>query len=110
MIRRPPRSTLFPYTTLFRSPSPLEVEMAELICDWMPSIDKVRMVNSGTEATMSCIRLARAFTGRDKIIKFDGCYHGHADPLLVKTGSGALTHGRPRSAGVPRAVAHPTLS
>ena len=63
----------------FGIPNPLEVEMAELICDWMPSIEKMRMVNSGTEATMSCIRLARAFTGRDKIIKFDGCYHGHVD-------------------------------
>ena len=94
----------------FGIPNPLEVEMGELICDWMPSIDKVRMVNSGTEATMSCIRLARAFTGRDKIIKFDGCYHGHADPLLVKTGSGALTHGRPSSAGVPRAFADLTIS
>jgi glutamate-1-semialdehyde 2,1-aminomutase len=76
----------------------------------MPSIEKVRMVNSGTEATMSCIRLVRAFTGRDKIIKFDGCYHGHADPLLVKAGSGALTHGRPSSAGVPRAFADLTIS
>lgn len=94
----------------FGIPNSLEVEMAELICDWMPSIEKVRMVNSGTEATMSCIRLARAFTGRDKIIKFDGCYHGHADPLLVKTGSGALTHGRPSSAGVPRAFADLTIS
>ena len=94
----------------FGIPNPLEVEMAELICDWMPSIDKVRMVNSGTEATMSCIRLARAFTGRDKIIKFDGCYHGHADPLLVKTGSGALTHGRPSSAGVPHAFGDLTIS
>jgi glutamate-1-semialdehyde 2,1-aminomutase len=90
--------------------NPLEVEMAELICDWMPSIEKVRMVNSGTEATMSCIRLARAFTGRDRIIKFDGCYHGHVDGLLVKTGSGALTHGRPDSAGVPQAFADLTIS
>jgi glutamate-1-semialdehyde 2,1-aminomutase len=94
----------------FGIPNPLEVEMAELICDWMPSIEKVRMVNSGTEATMSCIRLARAFTGRDKIIKFDGCYHGHVDGLLVKTGSGALTHGRPDSAGVPEAFADLTIS
>ena len=94
----------------FGIPNPLEVEMAELICDWMPSIEKVRMVNSGTEATMSCIRLARAFTGRDKIIKFDGCYHGHADPLLVKTGSGALTHGQPSSAGVPKAFSNLTIS
>jgi glutamate-1-semialdehyde 2,1-aminomutase len=94
----------------FGIPNPLEVEMAELICDWMPSIEKVRMVNSGTEATMSCIRLARAFTGRDKIIKFDGCYHGHVDGLLVKTGSGALTHGRPDSAGVPQVFAGLTIS
>jgi glutamate-1-semialdehyde 2,1-aminomutase len=94
----------------FGIPNPLEVEMAELICDWMPSIEKVRMVNSGTEATMSCIRLARAFTGRDRVIKFDGCYHGHVDGLLVKTGSGALTHGRPDSAGVPQAFADLTIS
>ena len=84
--------------------------MAELICNWMPSIQKVRMVNSGTEAAMSCLRLARAFTSRDKIIKFDGCYHGHADPLLVKSGSGALTHGQPDSAGVPEAFASLTIS
>ena len=94
----------------FGIPNPLEVEMAELICDWMPSIEKVRMVNSGTEAAMSCIRLARAFTGRDKIVKFDGCYHGHADALLVKAGSGALTHGHPSSAGVPSAFADLTIS
>jgi glutamate-1-semialdehyde 2,1-aminomutase len=94
----------------FGIPNPLEVEMAELICDWMPSIEKVRMVNSGTEATMSCIRLARAFTGRDRIIKFDGCYHGHVDGLLVKAGSGALTHGQPDSAGVPQAFADLTIS
>jgi glutamate-1-semialdehyde 2,1-aminomutase len=94
----------------FGIPNPLEVEMAELICEWMPSIEKVRMVNSGTEATMSCIRLARAFTGRDRIIKFDGCYHGHVDGLLVKTGSGALTHGQPDSAGVPQAFADLTIS
>src|SRR5262249_1593663 len=94
----------------FGIPNPLEVEIAELICDWMPSIEKVRMVNSGTEATMSCIRLARAFTQRDRIIKFDGCYHGHVDGLLVKTGSGALTHGQPDSAGVPQAFADLTIS
>ena len=94
----------------FGIPNPLEVEMAELICDWMPSIEKVRMVNSGTEATMSCIRLARAFTGRDNIIKFDGCYHGHVDALLVKTGSGSLTHGQPSSAGVPTRFADLTIS
>jgi glutamate-1-semialdehyde 2,1-aminomutase len=94
----------------FGIPNPLEVEMAELICKWVPSIEKLRMVNSGTEATMSCIRLARAFTQRDKIIKFDGCYHGHVDGLLVKTGSGALTHGRPDSAGVPQAFGDLTIS
>src|SRR2546423_10861614 len=94
----------------FGIPNPLEVEMAELICEWMPSIGKVRMVNSGTEATMSCVRLARAFTGRDKIIKFDGCYHGHVDSLLVKSGSGALTHGQPSSAGVPQAFSDLTIS
>src|SRR5438045_6813855 len=85
----------------FGIPNPFEVEMAELICRWVPAIEKVRMVNSGTEATMSCLRLARGFTGRDKIIKFEGCYHGHVDSLLVQAGSGALTHGRPESAGVP---------
>src|SRR5947209_4964395 len=84
--------------------------MAELICEWMPSIEKVRMVNSGTEATMSCVRLARAFTRRDKIVKFDGCYHGHVDALLVKAGSGALTHGQPSSAGVPQAFVDLTIS
>src|ERR1700716_3535155 len=94
----------------FGIPNPLEVELAELICQWMPSIDKVRMVNSGTEAAMSCIRLARGFTGRDKIIKFDGCYHGHVDALLVQAGSGALTHGRPDSAGVPQTFADLTIS
>jgi glutamate-1-semialdehyde 2,1-aminomutase len=93
----------------FGVPNPLEVEMAELICAWMPAIEKVRMVNSGTEATMSCLRLARGFTGRDKIVKFAGCYHGHADSLLVKAGSGALTYGRPDSAGVPQAIAQETV-
>jgi glutamate-1-semialdehyde 2,1-aminomutase len=94
----------------FGIPHLLEVQMAELICKWMPSIEKVRVVNSGTEATMSCVRLARAFTGRDKIIKFDGCYHGHVDALLVKSGSGALTHGQPSSAGVPQAFVDLTIS
>src|SRR6059058_3033798 len=94
----------------FGIPNPLEVEMAELICEWVPSIEKVRMVNSGTEATMSCVRLARGFTGRDKIVKFEGCYHGHVDSLLVKAGSGALTHGRPDSAGVPEAFVDLTIS
>jgi len=94
----------------FGIPNPLEVEMAALICNWVPSIEKVRMVNSGTEATMSCIRLARGFTGRDLIVKFDGCYHGHADSLLVKAGSGALTHGEPDSAGVPGPFAGLTIT
>lgn len=94
----------------FGIPNPYEVEMARTICDWVPSIEKVRMVNSGTEATMSCIRVARGFTGRDKIVKFEGCYHGHVDSLLVKAGSGALTHGRPDSAGVPAAFADLTVT
>ncbi|MGZ5019237.1 MAG: glutamate-1-semialdehyde 2,1-aminomutase [Chthoniobacterales bacterium] len=94
----------------FGIPNPFEVEMAELICRWVPSIEKVRMVNSGTEATMSCIRLARGFTRRDKIIKFEGCYHGHVDSLLVQAGSGALTHGSPDSAGVPNEFARLTLA
>jgi glutamate-1-semialdehyde 2,1-aminomutase len=94
----------------FGIPNPFEVELAELICRFMPSIEKIRMVNSGTEAAMSAIRLARGFTGRDKIIKFDGCYHGHADSLLVKSGSGALTHGQPDSGGVPQAFADLTIS
>ncbi len=94
----------------FGIPNPLEVEMAELICASVPSIEKVRMVNSGTEATMSCIRLARGHTGRDKVIKFEGCYHGHVDSLLVQAGSGALTHGRPDSAGIPAEFARLTIS
>ncbi len=92
----------------FGIPNPYEVEMARLICEWVPSVEKVRMVNSGTEATMSCIRLARGFTGRDRIVKFDGCYHGHVDSLLVAAGSGALTHGQPDSAGVPASFAELT--
>jgi glutamate-1-semialdehyde 2,1-aminomutase len=96
--------------TSFGIPNPLEVEMAELICDWVPSVEKVRMVNSGTEATMSSVRLARGFTGRDLIIKFEGCYHGHVDSLLVSAGSGALTHGEPDSAGIPREFAGLTLA
>ena len=94
----------------FGTPNPYEVEMARTICEWVPSIEKVRMVNSGTEATMSCIRLARGFTGRSKIVKFNGCYHGHVDSLLVKAGSGALTHGHPDSAGVPAEFAALTLT
>jgi len=95
--------------TSFGIPNPLEVEMAALLCDAVPSMDKVRMCNSGTEATMSAIRLARGYTQRDKIIKFDGCYHGHADSLLVKAGSGALTFGHPDSAGVPAAFTQHTV-
>lgn len=92
----------------FGIPNPYEVEMARTICEWVPSIQKVRMVNSGTEATMSAIRLARGFTDRDVIVKFEGCYHGHVDSLLVAAGSGALTHGRPDSAGIPAAFAEKT--
>jgi glutamate-1-semialdehyde 2,1-aminomutase len=95
--------------TSFGTPNPYEVRMAELIHELVPSIDKVRMCNSGTEATMSAIRLARGFTKRDKIIKFAGCYHGHSDSLLVKAGSGALTHGNPDSAGIPAAFARETV-
>ncbi len=95
--------------TSFGTPNPYEVEMAELIVRFVPSIKKVRMCNSGTEATMSAIRLARGFTGRDKIIKFSGCYHGHSDSLLIKAGSGALTHGNPDSAGVPASFARETI-
>ncbi|MEN8772719.1 MAG: glutamate-1-semialdehyde 2,1-aminomutase [Akkermansiaceae bacterium] len=91
-------------------PNPREVEMAQLITEWVPSVEKVRMVNSGTEATMSAIRLARGFTGRDKIVKFEGCYHGHADSLLVAAGSGALTFGEPDSAGVPKSFANETIT
>jgi glutamate-1-semialdehyde 2,1-aminomutase len=93
----------------FGIPNPFELEMARTITDWVPSVQKVRMCNSGTEATMSAIRLARGFTQRDKIVKFDGCYHGHSDSLLVAAGSGALTHGEPDSAGVPRAFANETI-
>lgn len=95
--------------TSFGTPNPYEVEMAELIVRFVPSIKKVRMCNSGTEATMSAIRLARGFTRRDKIVKFSGCYHGHSDSLLIKAGSGALTHGHPDSAGVPAAFAQETI-
>ncbi len=93
----------------FGAPSSTEVEMAELICDMVPSAEKVRMVNSGTEATMSAIRLARGYTGRDKIIKFEGCYHGHGDSFLIAAGSGALTMGVPNSPGVTEGVAKDTL-
>lgn len=93
----------------FGIPNPFEVEMARTITEWVPSVGKVRMCNSGTEATMSAIRLARGFTKRDLIVKFDGCYHGHSDSLLVAAGSGALTHGEPDSAGVPKAFAANTL-
>jgi glutamate-1-semialdehyde 2,1-aminomutase len=95
--------------TSFGIPNPFEVTMAKLICELVPSVRKVRMTNSGTEACMSAIRLARGFTKRDKIIKFDGCYHGHVDSLLVKAGSGALTFGHPDSAGVPAAFTQHTI-
>ncbi len=96
--------------TSFGAPTPLEVELAELVIKAYPSIEKIRMVNSGTEATMSAIRAARGFTGRDKIIKFEGCYHGHADGLLVKAGSGATTFGVPDSPGVPKSYAKNTIT
>src|SRR5437667_1441505 len=95
--------------TSFGIPNPLEVKMARLICSLVASVQKVRMCNSGTEATMSAIRLARGFTRRDKIVKFEGCYHGHVDSLLVKAGSGALTFGAPDSAGVPAAFTQHTI-
>ncbi len=94
----------------YGAPTELELRMAEKLCSLVPSMDKVRMVNSGTEATMSAIRLARGFTGRDHIVKFEGCYHGHADVLLVSAGSGALTLGVPSSPGVPAACAELTLT
>src|SRR5688572_15850987 len=94
----------------FGAPTRLEVEIAELVCELVPSIEKIRFVSSGTEATMSAIRLARGYTGRDKILKFEGCYHGHSDSLLVKAGSGALTLGVPTSPGVPADLAQQTLT
>jgi len=94
----------------FGTPNPLEVEMAEAICARVPGCEMVRMVNSGTEATMAAVRLARGATGRSRIVKFEGCYHGHADSFLVKAGSGALTLGLPDSPGVPKALADLTLT
>jgi glutamate-1-semialdehyde 2,1-aminomutase len=94
----------------FGAPTELETTMADRVCELVPSMDLVRMVSSGTEATMSALRLARGFTGRDKIVKFEGCYHGHADSLLVKAGSGALTFGEPSSPGVPAALAELTIT
>lgn len=95
--------------TSFGTPNAYEVEMAEKLVETIASVEKVRMVNSGTEATMSAIRLARGYTGRDKIIKFEGCYHGHVDALLVKAGSGALTLGQPDSLGIPKSFSEQTL-
>ena len=94
----------------FGAPTPSEVTVADRICEIIPSMDLVRMTSSGTEATMSAIRLARGFTGRDKIVKFEGCYHGHGDSLLVKAGSGMLTLGVPTSLGVPASLAQHTLT
>ncbi len=94
----------------FGAPTELETRMAEKVCELVPSLDLVRMVSSGTEATMSALRLARGYTGRDKVIKFEGCYHGHVDSLLVKAGSGALTLGEPSSPGVPAALAELTIT
>jgi glutamate-1-semialdehyde 2,1-aminomutase len=94
----------------YGAPTAIETEMAKKVCELVPSIDLVRMVNSGTEATMSAVRLARGYTGRDKIVKFEGCYHGHVDSLLVKAGSGALTLGVPNSPGIPASLAELTLT
>ena len=94
----------------FGAPTELETTMADRVCELVPSMDMVRMVSSGTEATMSALRLARGYTGRDKVIKFEGCYHGHVDSLLVKAGSGALTLGEPSSPGVPAALAELTIT
>jgi glutamate-1-semialdehyde 2,1-aminomutase len=94
----------------FGAPTTIETTMADKVCELVPSMDMVRMVSSGTEATMSAIRLARGYTGRDKLIKFEGCYHGHADSLLVKAGSGALTLGQPSSPGVPASLAEHTVT
>lgn len=96
-------------STSFGAPTEIETDIAELICSMMPAVDKVRMVNSGTEACMSAIRLARAYSNRDKFIKFEGCYHGHADPFLIKAGSGAVTLGVPNSPGVTKGTAKDTL-
>jgi len=96
--------------TSYGAPTALEVRLARLVLEAYPSMAKVRMVNSGTEATMSAIRLARAFTGRDRVVKFEGCYHGHADSMLVRAGSGAATFGVPDSPGVPRSVARDTIT
>jgi len=95
--------------TSYGAPCPAEIDLAEIICDAIPSIEKVRMVSSGTEATMSALRLARAFTGRNKVVKFEGCYHGHADSFLIKAGSGLLTGGVVSSPGVPEQLAQDTL-
>ena len=93
----------------FGAPTEIEIELAETLCRRLPSLELVRLVSSGTEATMSALRLARGYTGRSKIVKFEGCYHGHGDSLLVKAGSGALTFGQPSSAGVPPAIANETM-
>ena len=95
--------------TSFGTPTEAETSLAKRICRWVPGIDKLRLVNSGTEATMSAVRLARAHTGRDRIVKFEGCYHGHGDSFLIKAGSGALTLGKPDSAGIPSEISRTTL-
>jgi len=96
--------------TSFGAPTPLEIDLAEMVVEAVPSIEKVRFVNSGTEATMSAVRLARGYTGKDVVVKFDGCYHGHADSFLVKAGSGLITLGIPGSPGVPDDIVKNTVS
>ena len=96
--------------TSFGAPTELETQLAKMIINAFPAMDMVRMVNSGTEATMSALRLARGYTGRNKIVKFSGCYHGHADPLLINAGSGPLTLGVPSSPGVPTSIAAGTIT
>ncbi|MDO7785992.1 glutamate-1-semialdehyde 2,1-aminomutase [Desulforamulus aquiferis] len=96
--------------TTYGAPTDLELTLAQMVCEALPSVEMVRMVNSGTEATMSALRLARAYTGRNKIVKFEGCYHGHHDSLLIKAGSGCLTHGVPTSPGVPEDIAGSTIN
>ena len=101
---------LQPQGTSFGAPTPAEIDLARMVVEALPSVEKVRFVNSGTEATMSAVRLARGYTGKKVVVKFDGCYHGHADSFLVKAGSGLITLGIPGSPGVPEEIVRNTLS